>query len=202
MGFLTKISLNPVVRGTNTLIIYSGFMTLIYVAYLLWWPMEAVTFDHKILDIATSYVGSDCARNKEGLMIFHPGDIVPLKVSGTKHMDTPGLVMPRYVDSTVTLLPDYTAMRPVGRFEEVILTHKVPRGSGGGIHYFEFTMIYEVNPLRKLTYQTRSVPFWVEADPPKQGPKGDKGDKGDTGDRGAKGDPGRGAMNESFTKRN
>lgn len=143
-------------------VIALSFTVMIYGAYLRWWPMEAVEYDTKIFPIASSHIPVDCDKTKDGLYIFNPGDIVPLLIKGNKLVNVHAQIMPRFIDGTVTLLPDITARRPKGRFEEIALTYKVPRSATNGLHYFEFTVNYDVNPLRTLSYHVRSVPFWVE----------------------------------------
>lgn len=164
MGSLTRFTLKygEFMGWLTGVVIFGAIIVAFYVAYLLWWPFEPIRYDSVLQDIAVSHMPTGCEKTKDGLFAFSPGDIVPLRTSGVKLMDIPAQIMPRLVDTSVTLLPDYTAKRPLGKFDEVILTHRIPRNMTSGVYYFEFTVVYEVNPIRKITYQTRSVPFYVQ----------------------------------------
>ena len=122
------------------------------VSYWLWYPYEVITFASVIVPTSkTAYVA---------------GERVSYFVDYNKKLPLAGNLSRALVDGTRTNYPTISTFLTPGKKQVWVSDLTIPAYSPAGVYHIEVSAEYDVNPLRTISVQFRTVDFAVlEAQP-------------------------------------
>jgi hypothetical protein len=126
--------------------ILGGFLLLGLIGYMMFYPITPV----KYLD----------DRFEVSPLVVKPGEFINIHLRYDKFIDSPAHIKISFVDTIITDALNYTSLRKRGSYDHWRKV-AVPKGLLPGRYHLEFTVQYEINPLRTERAQTRSIYFDV-----------------------------------------
>jgi hypothetical protein len=88
------------------------------------------------------------------------GDWLIYKITYDKRMDIPGVLSRKLINSTKIDLSDVAATSPIKKGCDLVYV-EIPKKSDPGKYYLWWSVDYKVNPIRTITVQAKSEPFYV-----------------------------------------
>lgn len=128
-----------------TLITTFGF--LIYISYLLLWPIKIIDFDPSPLTVVDKSL-----RN---------GDQLEYIVKYCRYVDHPMEISRSLVDTIVYSLIPYITQDPPGCYTKHILTTMIPEKLPSGKYHLHLNYHIKVNPLRDINIIRETEQFEV-----------------------------------------
>lgn len=129
-----------------SVLIFMG-MFLVYVAYLIIFPIKIVTFHTNKIEV--------------GLKVVQAGKVLPLRYPFTKHIDAFPTIHTRLINTITYQLPEYKGSTGPGPSEEWRYNFVVPMHIPPGTYRVERIFEYDFNPLHKVKFKLISDEFEV-----------------------------------------
>ena len=130
----------------SALVISVTFIFIIYVMYLMYYPVNVLEFNTPIYEILTP--------------IVRKGGIVKFRVDLVKHNALPATHTRQLIDGYTYIMTTAIANAPKGKVD-FIASQKLPDYIETGKYYIKSTYTYEINKLRTVTYSHRTGFFEV-----------------------------------------
>lgn len=95
--------------------------------------------------------------------IYHPGDLVQAKVRFCKYRNIPATVQWTLSNDRLTFYtPQVQSIGTTGCFDRITDIEELSPRALPGAYHFNGTLIYQVNPLKKVIVNIRTTPFTVQ----------------------------------------